>query len=281
MGFVLIVLSAIGSGVSGLAQVGEARLFALQGEAKAVAEANRSSVASVREAEIVFPMDTAVLMQGRRLTIPLFDNRESLATSTQLERRASDDLTWRGKIGTGDTAGDVVITFRKGFVAGLIYGPNGVYEIVPPGSKHFLVELDQQRFPECGGGIDEKSDTGATRDSESMVGVDSGDRIDVILVYTTASKTFLGGDAQAQVFAQQAIDTTNTAYINSKIRQRVRLVHAQEFVYTETASASTDLSNLRANAGILALRDTHKADLVAAIGEISGACGIGYLLNSV
>src|SRR5687768_15694173 len=139
MRFILIVLIVIGSGASGLAQGGEAKLFAVQGEPKAVNEASRSSIASVREAEIVFPSNAQALLQGRHLTIPLFDNREFLANAGELERRSSDDMTWRGKIGSGDTAGDVVITFRKGFVAALIYSPTSVYEIVPRGSKHFLV----------------------------------------------------------------------------------------------------------------------------------------------
>ena len=39
-----------------------------------------------------------------------------------------------------------------------------------------------------------------------------------MVVYTTATKNFLGGDAQAQALAQQAIATSNTAYLNSRIR---------------------------------------------------------------
>ncbi|HMS10908.1 MAG TPA: M12 family metallo-peptidase, partial [Pyrinomonadaceae bacterium] len=110
--------------------------------------------------------------------------------------------------------------------------------------------------------------------------VDSGDRIDVLVVYTTATKNFLGGDAQAQALSQNAIDATNTAYINSRVRQRVRMVEAKEWVYTEATSASTDLSNLRNDAGIQALRNSTNADLVAMIGEVAGVCGIGYLMGS-
>ena len=123
---------------------------------------------------------------------------------------------------------------------------------------------------------------GDTIPSEPRFGqeADSGDRIDVMVVYTTATKTFLGGDEQARAHAQQAIDATNTAYINSKIRQRVRLVYSEEYLYTEV-SASADLSALRSNAAIQALRNTHNADMVAMIGEITGACGIGYLMGPI
>jgi hypothetical protein len=116
-------------------------------------------------------------------------------------------------------------------------------------------------------------------DSDFAGGVDSGDRIDVLVVYTTAVKNRFG-EPQAQVIAQQAIDAANGAYLNSKIRQRVRMVHTQEWVYTETTSGSTDLSNLRNDPNIQAARNTHNADLVAMIGEITGACGVGYLIGS-
>ena len=255
------------------------KLFAIRGDAKRVPEADRSSIASVREAEIDITVDGAALAEQPSIVIPLFDGEVSEAYVSRTERRSPTDITWAGKIRFGKMNGDVTITHRNGFVSGLIYGSRSVYEIVPRGEKHILVELDQSLFPECGGGVVGPKGDGVTNAAPS-VGIDSGDRLDVMVVYTTATKTFLGGDAQAQAFAQQAIDSTNTAYINSRIRQRVRLVHSEEFVYTETPNgASTDLANLRSNAMIQALRDTHKADLVAEISEVTGVCGVGYLLN--
>ena len=256
-------------------------LFSLKGTAKVVAEAEKSSVGSVREAEILFGTDSKGMLAEDRVTLALFDGKEFTAERRQIERRGPDDLTWRGTI-RSKVDGDVIITYRNGFYSGLIYSPDAVFEIIPRGDGHLLVQLDQSKFPECGGGI--KGDEGggaAARPSENIVGVDSSDRIDVMVVYTTATKNFLGGDPQAQVHAQAAIDATNTAYLNSKIRQRVRLVHSQEFVYTESGSSSTDLSNLRTNAMIQALRDTHKADLVAEISEVTGVCGIGYLMGGM
>lgn len=238
------------------------------------AKADKTSVASIRESEIEINFENS---RKSQFDLPLFDGKHFEAKKTEIEIRALDDYTWRGKIEVEKFSGDVILTFRKGFVAGLIYSPKGVYEIVPKGEKQVLVELDQTVFPECGGEI--KSEETKTN-SNNLASVDSGDRIDVLVVYTTATKNFLGGDAQAQTLAQQAVDTTNTAYINSKIRQRIRMVHAQEYIYTETTSGSTDLSNLRNNVDIQNLRNTHKADLVSMIGEIQGACGVGYLMGA-
>lgn len=265
--------------VAGLQFVGAEqlpKLFVLIDQSRAVVD--HTSVASRRESRVQFdPAVIASIASISELSIPLFDSKAFAAIQASTEVRALDDITWRGKVVNGGFEGDVVLTFRKGFVAGLIYAPDAVYEIVPRGEQHVLIELDQSAFPECAGDVPSETTEASQRGS----GVDSGDRIDVLVAYTTATKNILGGDAQAQVHAQQAIDATNTAYINSKIRQRVRLVHSEEYLYTETDSASSDLAALRTNVTIAALRNEHNADMVAMIGEISGACGIGYLMGSI
>jgi hypothetical protein len=232
-----------------------------------------SSAASVRESKV----DIDQHISSGEILIPLFDGKTHRAIEKGSEVRAMDDRTWRGKLTEGKFEGDVIITFRKGFVFGLIYSPDAVYEIVPRGDSHYLVRLDQSLFPECGGDVESEAASSLVAAPEGGA-LDSGDRIDVLVVYTTATKNFLGGDAQAQAHAQAAIDAANTAYINSRIRQRVRLVHSEEFAYVET-TGSNDLSALRNNAGIQTLRNTHNADLVAEISEVSGLCGIGYLMG--
>jgi hypothetical protein len=233
-----------------------------------------SSLASVKESKIGIDQH---ISEGEIL-IPLFDGKTYRAVEKGSEVRAIDDRTWRGKLIEGTFDGDVVITFRKGFVSGLIYSPDAVYEIVARGDSHYLVQLDQSLFAECGGDVKGEPAVATPGAAPEGGALDSGDRIDVLVVYTTATKNFLGGDAQAQALAQQAIDATNTAYINSKIRQRVRLVHSEEFAYVET-TGSADLSALRSNAGIQTLRNTHNADMVAEISEVTGLCGIGYLMG--
>ncbi|HQU85436.1 MAG TPA: zinc-dependent metalloprotease family protein, partial [Pyrinomonadaceae bacterium] len=153
-----------------------------------------------------------------------------------------------------------------------------LYEIVPKGNKQILIELDQSLFPECAGDV--KGEESKNDVINNFVTVDSGDRIDVLVLYTTPVKTSLGGDAQAQTFAQQAIDATNTAYINSKIRQRVRLIAAQETTIAEVGALGTELSTLRNDATVALLRNQFNADLVAMISNSSDACGIGYLMGS-
>lgn len=252
------------------------KLFNLKESPQARTEKN--SLASVRESEILFNYQSLGETDTDFLNLILFDSKNYTAERVQTEIRGLDDFTWRGKIKKDKFEGDVIFTFKKGFVSGLIYTPDAIYEIVPKGEKQILIELNQELFPECAGDIaGEKSLTNSQR---MLAAADSGDRIDVLVLYTTPVKTSLGGDAQAQAFAQQAIDSTNTAYINSKIRQRVRLIAAQETAIAETGTLSAELSSVRNDAAIATLRNQYNADLVAMISNSSDACGIGYLMGS-
>lgn len=243
----------------------------------------RTSVASVREAEIA--VDAAAFLGGRqeRLILPLFDGKTFGAKQLDSEGSevfALDNFVWRGKLHDGKFVGDVVMTFNKGSVSGLIYSPDAVYEIAPKGDKNILIELDQSLFPPCAGEIEgERSiPQHLTVPSGST---DSGDRIDVLVLYTDAVRTSAGGDTQAQTIAQQAIAATNTAYINSKVRQRVRLVGAELTALNETGSFNTELSNLRADVSANSRRNQLNADLVDMLTNSTAACGIGYLMGSL
>jgi hypothetical protein len=247
------------------------------------ASAAKSSIASVREAEIQINFANLLGRNSDRLSITLFNNKtyEAAQVSSEgFEARAMDDFTWRGKIVTGKFEGDVILTAKKGHMSGLIYSPDAVYEITPRGDKNILMELDQRLFPPCGGGVSGETGKANVQTEAALTGVDSSDRIDVIVLYTTATKNTVGGDTQAQTIAQQAVDAANTAYRNSKIRQRLRLVLSQENVYTEV-DPGTDLSNLRNNTAVQALRNSKQADLVDMMEETTAVCGIGYLMGTV
>ncbi|MEQ1645210.1 MAG: M12 family metallo-peptidase [Pyrinomonadaceae bacterium] len=254
------------------------KVFRLSSQQTAISIEARSSIASKREAEISFDQSAVARVSGlNSIEIELFDGKTFIAERTATEVRSLEDSTWRGKIDpNGKMPGDVVLTFRKGHVAGLIFSPDAVYEIVPRGDKHFLVELDQSAFPECAGDV--KGEPAQDIESPSG-GSDSGDRIDVLVVYTAAVRTSLGGDAQAQAVAQQAIDATNTSYINSRMRLRVRLVEAQLTALNETGSFSTELGNLRSDAATATLRNDKNADMVAMLTNSTASCGIGYLMG--
>ncbi len=275
---ITVLLIFVASAGSIFGQSKSVKVFRLSSQPTAMSFEARSSIASKREAEISF--DQAVVARFATLNsieIELFDGKTFVAESTSTEIRSLEDSTWRGKIDpNGKMPGDVVLTFRKGHVSGLIFSPGAVYEIVPRGDKHFLVELDQSAFPECAGEVKGEA---AQRIESPSGGADSGDRIDVLVLYTAAVRTSLGGDAQAQAVAQQAIDATNTPYINSRMRLRVRLVGAELTALNETGSFSTELGNLRSDPATAILRNDKNADMVAMLTNSTAACGIGYLMG--
>lgn len=255
-------------------------IFTIEGTPIALNGAGKYSAASVMEAYINIDVASLAGSGTQKLNIPLFDGKTYRADREEIEIRKMGDITWRGKIRDGKFLGDVVLTLKNGYVAGLIYSPNAVYEIVPKGERQILVKLEQSLFAECAGDMKGEPAAKSSGLLAPEATIDSGDRIDVLVLYTTPVKNSLGGDPQAQVFAQQAIDSTNTAYRNSKIRQRVRLINAQETAMAETGSLGTELTALRNDAGAATQRNNFNADLVAMISNSSDNCGIGYLMGS-
>lgn len=239
----------------------------------------KTSPASVEERVIEVGAESGSLFNSEQFDIPLLDGKVYRARRVSSEMRSLTDLTWHGKLVSGKYRGDVILTHNNGFFAGLIYSPDAVYEIVPRGNEHLLLKLDQSLFPECGGSPIPETAV-LEQPAEAMGSTpDSGDRLDILVLYTTATKNFLGGDAQARTLSQQAVDVTNVSYANSRIRTRLRLVASQEHVFTETGNSSNDLTSLRTNTAVQALRNTHSADLVSLIAEVTDVCGIGYLIG--
>ncbi len=208
--------------------------------------------------------------------------------------------TWRGQI--RDSKGfvrDIVLSQNGNAISGLIYGRSSVYEIVPRGkSRHTLIQINQDRFLPCAGAAEiprspfslhgesnrQKDFWRLGAENESVGGAESlvgGPVIDVLIAYTSQVKDELGGTAEAQAFAQSSIDLTNTAYLNSNISPRVRLVGTIEVDYDEasgTVEAARDWA--RQDPTVRLARDSLKADLVSIIVEDgSDGCGIAFLMT--
>jgi hypothetical protein len=118
---------------------------------------DETSSAAVRESQININLTGFTRENSDVLSFPLFDGKTYEAVRDQdenIEIRGAGDFTWRGKLSdAGKPGGDVILTVKKGFVSGLIYAPNAVFEIVPRKNKQLLIEINQNAFPECGGAI--------------------------------------------------------------------------------------------------------------------------------
>lgn len=226
--------------------------------------------------------------EPQRLALSLGARESRAAELIEFERRASDNYTWRGRMLEGE--GSVTLTVRGKAMAGVIEADNAVYEIVPGGDGvSNLVLLDSDRFPEC---ATTREEDGVLSDPEiaeesapvrsAVAGTqDSGARIDVMVLYTAAARQGAGGTANIQATIQAAIDAGNTAYANSQIVQRLRLVHMSEVTYAESGSFGAHLSWLSSNSAVAALRNTYRADVVDLMVNDTEYCGLASLMVNV
>ncbi|HEX8337805.1 MAG TPA: Calx-beta domain-containing protein, partial [Pyrinomonadaceae bacterium] len=278
------------------------RLFDPVGAEKSVAAASAdraaAPTAAVREQEIRVNFGTADFAGAREMGLPLFGRSYTAVRSESEGFVASPGggLVWRGKIhGPGGWSGDVTLSVKGRALSGLIYLPEAVYEIIPQKDfGHLLVQLDQSLFPPCGGALPpgeapetattDAAPTSAAAESSGAVvapaGADDGSVIDVLVVYSDDVRLALGGTAQAEAFAQQAVSTTNTAYINSDIHTRLRLAGTLEVNHEDNGGDLVPAINwLNFDPTVNAARNSARADLVAFIVERAGVCGVGKLMG--
>jgi hypothetical protein len=225
------------------------------------------------------------------LVLNLFTDVSPRARRTALERHPDGSYTWQGRI-DGDPDGHVTLVANGAVMVGTIFTRGRTYEVsYAGGGVNDIRELDPASFPTDD---PEVPDAPGQAYADQIVGTPVGDaasQIDVMVVWTPAARTAVGGTTAMQNLVNLAVANANTAYANSQITTRLRLVHSQEVSFTENAAnISADLTKLSTtNDGSLedvhTLREQYKADLVSLIGtgyaSGSGACGIGYLMTSV
>lgn len=235
------------------------------------------SRAATRTRRVV--VNHAALARGvSRLVVPLFDGSEVEVHRTGVERRGPDRLTWRGRV--VDSGERVVLTLAGRAAAGLLYTPDGLYELGNTPSGAAFARLDSSRFPQCGGGIPVLGPTARTS-TLATAGDDPPDQIDVLAVYTADARDGAGGTTEIEATIQSAVDVANTAFMDSDMVARLRLVHTALVDYAESGDSATDLDWVASDADVASLRDDHAADMVGLIVEDGGGyCGRGYVMRN-
>ena len=249
---------------------------------------------TVRRARRVIPDPTA--LQGDVATgddevdLNLFNDVHLRTRRRSMDATRRGGYVWKGTL--LDMPGDASIAVQNGVMAGTIVANDKVYEIRYRGNgEHEVREIDPSQFPtddpERDMAVDVPDTAGTTAQGTTAVAADSGALIDVMVLWTPKARTAAGGVAGIQSLIDLAVANANTAYANSGVTQRIRLVYSQEVNYTE-AGIDTDLSRLTIGGdGFLdeaqTLRDQYGADLVSLIGAGyagSGSCGLGYMMSS-
>lgn len=209
--------------------------------------------------------------------------------------RANRIHSWHGRLrNTSDS--EVTLVVSGDTVAGTIRTGATIHEIRrSPDGQYELQEIDTTALPNDHHPVPVSPDqlaagdvpSGTAPTAPAPTAADSGTLIDVLVVYTTAAKNANGGQAGIDALIALGVSLANTAFTNSQINTQFRLVHTAELTYAESGNYNTDLSRLRGTSDgfmdeVHALRDVHKADLVALIeDDIGGACGVAYVMDSV
>lgn len=201
--------------------------------------------------------------------------------------------TWVGHV-EGIPMSSVTLAYRDGLLTANINTRDAVFQIQPapalesrdgdPRPLHVVSEINLDALPHGPDTVEEALEPKAAVAPPPQRLTDTGDVIDLMVVYTPAAMARAGGPAGiANSIALQVADT-NAAYANSRLTQRVRLVHTALVPYTESSSdIFRDLNDLLGGvgdlSGVASLRDAQGADLVSLLVQsFAGVnCGVARL----
>lgn len=230
---------------------------------------------------------------GAQIRLNLFDDVAVTVRRDRVEPNAGGGFTWYGSL-ADRPAGEVIFATAGDATVGNVYlGSGELYQVRHTAAGVAVVqEIDQSRFPEEAPPIEigpaelaaaaEGRVRGDRADAPQGLDAEDCNRIDVMVVYDAAARTAAGGADAMLAEIYLGVAETNQAYANSAVNQRVGLVHVAEVAVAVGTSATGALGNIKADAGVQALRDTYGADLVSYwVGSLPGACGIAYKMNTV
>jgi hypothetical protein len=133
----------------------------------------------------------------------------------------------------------VTFVVSGNIVSGNIVSPTGSYQIRPVSEgvheiqqidTRLLVESPQDaRIPPIVPVADYAKDLTPSLAKDA----DNGATIDVMVVYTPDAVTDAGGLANLLAQIDLAVQQTNNSFIDSGVNPRIRLVHTEQFTYTE------------------------------------------------
>lgn len=231
---------------------------------------------------------------GNRIRFVLFENLALRGSIDRVERRGTRGMTLGGRI---DDGGTFLLVVERAQVSGILRLPGRQFTLgADEGGRPVAEEIDPASLPECAGTAlppehalqaSPTEERGPRRPENPAPAVpDAADRIDVLIAYTGGAETAAGGPAAVQALAQRAVDEANTAYANSGVATRLRLVWRGRTEYDESADGLLTHLQRLAMAGdgfmdeVHALRDATGADVVTLFENDLEAAGLGYLMQN-
>jgi hypothetical protein len=201
-------------------------------------------------------------------------------------------ISFHGTI-AGDPYGDVVMTLSSGGTIGTnAYYLDKAYQILWRGDGGYQArEVDRSNLQEGSDVVVPPQSKQVSADVSPGVLASGTDTVDVMVVYSDVTRAAAGGTAAIESEIDLGVAVANSAYANSGVTQRVRLVHTEEIVYAldtpslQIQNALNDVTNGTNGLGTVAgLRNLYGADLVSFWVEGdqgAAACGIAWLMTTV
>jgi hypothetical protein len=272
----LLLLPAIDAGATPLP-------LAWRIEAPVAADALRDQHPAVLAAGRVALQLAELRADHPKLALPLPDGLVATVERVGGEARGDADFTWFGQL-AGDPEQTVVLTRVGDFATAYLSLDSGIYELTPDVGGSLLLKVDTDRYPACDGAPlpphAPAHDGGAQGIESPAGGTGSASLMDVLVVVSPASLAQLGGQPQAQAFAQGAVDSANQAFANSQMAARLRLAGVRFTARADSGNSGTDLGWLRGDPEVATWRNETAADMVGMIAEFGNACGTGYLMGN-
>ena len=270
--------------------MGPRRLLFTLGERTKIDD-NESELVCIYEVKI----NPEVLVHGEFTTIIFPTPRGGLTIdlkpiSNELLALPEGQSAWVDEIGGSSRA---LIMLINGLVEARVQFDREIYRLRSMTSKSGVFEIfDERRFSETPNDVVIRSNVtgedGRVSGEDSEVSGDSSckntpDRVDIMVFYTSEAREGVDGEISMIGDINFAIGLTNTAYSNSGVAHRLRLVHTAEISYPEFMEGITsEAEGQRFLQGfkefeiaeIDNLRNLKGADLVSLIYEKGkGFCG--------
>jgi hypothetical protein len=230
-------------------------------------------------------LDLPRLTDTVELPFTAFDDVRLRLVRDRVERMSAKAFVWFGHV-ERQPGSSAIFAVQGEAVAGTVRTVSGkLYRIRYTGrGVHRIEEIDGSKFPPEGEPSPPVS--GASPAEADTCSTDSGNDIDILVLYTATTRAAAGGTDPMEATVFLAIAETNQSYINSNINQRLRLAHVEEVTYTESGTSMTDRDRLQNTSdGILdnalTLRNTFAADAVILVVESLENCGRAFIMTTV
>ena len=286
--FVAVALLALAWSRGGAAQAPQAMSLFVP----APADVREPAALAVARPDTVQARATGVALaalDADHLALELFPGVDLRADLTRRDVNRDGLVSWSGQV--PDEPLSTVTFVRVGNVLqGSVRTLDAAYSIEPAGDGglHTIRQVDLSRIgEELEPRVVPQRLADAALDGPGPEG-DDGSSFDVLVVYTPAARAAAGGtDAAILARINLGVTETNTAYANSGIIPRLRLVGAEPISYAESGDLGLDLERVT-DAGdgymeaVHARRDAVGADLVQlVVGPNPSACGVAWLMQSL